>query len=476
MNYYTIFHITGDILIFLALFMLIPLITGIYFKEYDFIIFLFISLIILIIGIILKNNKKQDYLSYKEGFIVVTINWLIISIFGAFPYLLSGVINNPIDAIFESISGFTTTGATIIITVESLSKTMLMWRSLTHWLGGMGIIVMYIAILPEIAGNMYLYQAEVPGPVSNVLKPRLKESSRIIILIYILLTISEIILLKLNGMNLFDSIIHSFSTISTGGFSSKSFSIKSYNNIKIEIIIALFMFISATNFTLIYHLFTGKIIKIFKDEEFKLYTLIIIITTIFISINLLNNPLNNINHVLRYSYFQVISIISTTGFATFNYDNWPPFSRFILLVLMFIGGSSGSTAGGIKIIRFKILFKKGMQELFYLIHPKAIKKITINGQIIPDSLSTGILGFFYLYILVFIINTIFLTYLGIDIISSISAVAATLGNIGPGLKLVGPINTFYVLPPLAKLLLSICMILGRLEIYTILVFFFIDWH
>lgn len=476
MNIGSILNILGSLLLLVALSMILPIVVGIYYFEEDMFAFIISTGITFISAKFLRSFKyDQGGLKYKEGFIVVTLGWFMVSFFGSIPFMLAGIFDNPIDAFFESVSGFTTTGATVIMSLESLSHTIIFWRSLTHWLGGMGIIVMTIAILPELAGNMHLFKAEVPGPFHNRIKPRIQETAKTLWLIYIFLTLSEVVLLWINELPLFEALIHSFGTVSTGGFSSRALSVRAYNSIIVDSIVTIFMLIAGMNFNLIYDLIKGKFKNIINDEELKFYLLIIIISTLLISINIYFNVYDSIIQSIRYASFQVVSILSTTGYATVDYDTWPPFSRWILLVLMFIGGSAGSTAGGIKVMRIQVLFKKGIQELYRLLHPRAIKKIKINNRVVSESVSTSILGFFFLYIIVFVTVTIVLTYYGIDIVSAISAVAATLGNIGPGLELVGPLNSFLPLPNSAKLLLSICMLMGRLEIYTILVFVFMDW-
>ncbi len=474
MNFKSIFNILGNLLQVIAFSMLLPIFIGLYYHEEDAFVFIITMGITALCGTILRKFKfSKNGLQYKDGFVVVTLGWLLVSLFGAFPFLLAGIFSNPIDAFFESVSGFTTTGATVIMSLESLSHTILFWRSLTHWLGGMGIIVITMAILPQLAGNMYLFKAEVPGPLHNRLKPRIQDTAKTLLSIYLILTFSQVILLYINGMPLFECIIHSFGTISTGGFSSRALSVGAYKSFIIEIILIIFMFLGGTNFELIYSFFRGQWFSIFKNEEFRFYIFLLIIAVALITFNLTNNY--NLIDSFRYASFQVVSISSTTGYATVDYDSWPPFSRWILLVLMFVGGSAGSTAGGIKMVRVKILLKKGLQELYRLLHPRGINKVKIDNIVISESVSTSILGFFFLYITVFVTAVIGLTYFGIDIISSISAVASTLGNIGPGLELVGPLNSYLPLPDTVKMILIGCMLMGRLEIYTILVFIFMDW-
>ncbi|TDX52684.1 TrkH family potassium uptake protein [Orenia marismortui] len=466
-----VFNMLGTLLIFIGVSMLVPIFVALYYKEVDGIAFIVAMGFTIIIGkILVRVTESNEQLRHREGFAVVTLGWIAISIFGAIPFMLAGVFNNFIDAFFESVSGFTTTGATVIMSLESLSHTILFWRSWMHWLGGMGILVMSIAILPELAGSMQLFKAEAPGPVHERLKPRIRETAKTLWGVYLVITLVQIILLVINEMPLFDALIHSFGTISTGGFSSRTLSVRAYDSVIIDIIMSVFMFLAGVNLTLHYQFLTGNIKALFKDKELKFYTFIVLTSIILITINLRLQVYKDIFESLNYAAFQVTSIISTAGFATVDYDIWPPFSRGILLILMFIGGCAGSTAGGIKVIRIYALMKKGFQELYKLIHPRAVTSLKIGNRAVSEEVSTSILGFFFLYIIVFVISTIVLTSFGIDLISSISAVAATLGNIGPGLGLIGPLNTYVPLPMVCKLLLSFCMILGRLEIYTVLVF------
>ncbi len=466
-----VFNMLGILLIFIGISMAVPILVALYYKEVDGIAFIVSMGFTVIVGRVMSRVTESDEeLRHREGFAVVTLGWILISVFGAIPLMLAGVFDNFANAFFESVSGFTTTGATVIMSLESLSHTILFWRSFMHWLGGMGIIVMSIAVLPELAGSMQLFKAEVPGPVHERLKPRIKETAKTLWIVYLVLTFLQVILLCLNNMPIFDALIHSFGTISTGGFSSRTLSVKAYNSVMIDIIMTIFMFLAGINLTLHYQALTGNLKSIFKDKELRFYAIIVASAILLITINLRFQVYKSIGESLNYAAFQVTSIISTAGFATVDYDIWPPFSRGILLILMFIGGCAGSTAGGIKVIRIYALVKKGFQELYKLIHPRAVTSLKIGSRAISEEVSTSILGFFFLYMIVFVISTVILTSFGIDLVSSISAVAATLGNIGPGLGLIGPLNTYVPLPVICKLLLSFCMILGRLEIYTVLVF------
>lgn len=466
-----IFNILGKLLIFVGLAMLLPLAVALFYREVDGLSFLVSMGLTISVGKIMqKFSYSQQEIRHREGFAIVTLGWILISLFGAIPFMLSGVFDNFVNAFFESVSGFTTTGATVILSLESLSHSILFWRSLSHWLGGMGIIVMSIAILPELAGSMQLFKAEAPGPVNDRLRPRIKETAKTLWVIYILLTILQMILLFFNDMSFFDAVLHSFGTMSTGGFSSRTLSVKAYDSLIIEGIMVFFMFLAGTNFTLHYQALRGNIKALFNNKEFRFYLFLVTTAILLITVNLRLQVYKGWLQSIRYAAFQTLSIISTAGFATVDYDIWPPFARGILLVLMFIGGCAGSTAGGIKIIRIYALMKKGFQELYKLIHPRAVTSLKIGNRAVSEEVSTSILGFFFLYIIVFVVAAITLTSFGIDLISSISAVAATLGNIGPGLGLIGPLNTYVPLPIVGKLLLSFCMLLGRLEIYTVLVF------
>ncbi|AZR72769.1 potassium transporter [Anoxybacter fermentans] len=468
-----ILHIIGGLLILLGFSLMFPVIVGLYYGETDAIDFLLLALFILPSGFVIYYLFRSPLdIRYPEGFLIVTISWLVVSVVGAIPFITTHTLTNFADAFFESVSGFTTTGATVIMSLEHVSQTILFWRSLSHWMGGMGIIVMSMAILPELAGKMQLFKAEVPGPMHERLKPRIRETARTLFWIYFSLTVIQLILLYLNGMSLFDAIIHSFGTVSTGGFSSRTLSVRAYNSDAVDWIVTIFMFLAGVNLALYYQTFRGKVKVIFKNQEFRVYTGIVLTFTLFITINLRLNVYQNLYQSFKYAAFQVVSIITTTGYSIVDYDIWPPLSHWLLLLLMFIGGCAGSTAGGIKIIRIYTLIKKCRLELFKLRHPRAVNRLTIGKDPISEEVSTGILEFFFLYILVFAITVICLTSYGVDLISAISAVAATLGNIGPGLELVGPLNSFMPLPNTVKFILSGCMLMGRLEIYTVLVVIF----
>ncbi len=458
--------------------MTIPLAFAIFYGEKDLFSFIFSQGIILFFFLIIKpfNSDTDKNLGYKEGLVVVSLGWIIISLFGAIPYILTGSIIQPLNAFFESVSGFTTTGASVIKRTEYLSKSILIWRSLTHWLGGMGIIVMAIAILPELTGSNHLFYSEVTGPLPQNIKPGIRETARTIMYIYICLTILEFFLLISRGMSSFLALVYSFSTISTGGFAANYLSIGGFEDQYIRLIIILFMFLGGMNFALIYKVFQGKILYIFKDEEFRFYCFILFTAIILISLNLKNQLYNDLFPSIKESIFQVISIATTTGFFTSNFDIWPPLSKWILFVLMFVGGCAGSTAGGIKVVRIKALLKICKKVFQKILDPEKINYIRFNNTELNTGIINSILSFFFLYIILFVVSVTIITAQGTDIISSISAVAASLGNVGPALNLAGPLNTYLNFNPISRFVLIICMLLGRLEIYTVLAFIWLDWR
>ncbi|MGM0410696.1 MAG: TrkH family potassium uptake protein, partial [Bacillota bacterium] len=469
-------NVISNILFLISFFMIFPLIIAILYNEKEIFVFIFCSGITFLFASVFKLfSTPNQYFTYKDGYITVFSSWLMASLFSAIPFYLSGLFNSPLNAFFESVSGLTTTGATAINSLEYISYSILFWRSFIHWIGGMGIIAMVIVLMPELTGNIHLYNRENTGFFENRIKATIKDTASLILFIYGIFTLIEIILLFYFGMPLFDSIIHSFGTISTGGFSLSPFSIKIYNSLKLEIIVIIFMFLSGINFSL-YYAFKNKKNTFFKNEELQFYIIIIIIFTLAITINLNFEIYKNIFESFRYALFQVISVITTTGYATINFDLWPSFSRWLLLILMVIGGCAGSTAGGIKIIRIIILFKTVKNEMKKLLHPGISNNITINNEIISSDLTKNTLIFFFLYFFIICIAIILLTVTGLDLISALSATVSCLGNVGPGLKLIGPLNSFASLTPFARIVLIVCMFLGRLELYTVLVFIFIDWH
>jgi trk system potassium uptake protein TrkH len=472
MNYRSIFHLQGALLCGLAVAMLLPIPFSLYYGAHDVVALVSSALVTGLIGAITwKLTGIKHELRLREGFAVVTIGWLAFSVFGSLPYLFSGVIPSFTDAFFETMSGFTTTGATIIANIDPLPQGILFWRSLTHWLGGMGIIVLSLAILPFLGvGGMQLFKAEVPGPVADKLTPRVTETAKILWGVYALLTAAETLLLVLGGMSLFDALCHSFGTVATGGYSTRNASVGGYNSAYIDYVITLFMVLAGANFALHYRFLRGDWGAYWRDKEFRFYLAIIGVATLIVGVDIWLNIYGDVAQSLRYALFQTVSIQSTTGFATADYEKWSSASQVVLMVLMFIGGCAGSTSGGMKVMRLYLLAKFALSEFTRLLHPSAVVPVRINRVAVPREVVLNVLGFFVLYMFLFAVGVFAMTLCQLDLATAFSATATTLGNVGPGLGAIGPTENFAHLPAVAKWILSLLMLLGRLEIFTVLVF------
>ena len=427
-----------------------------------------------------KNHDKQ--INKREGYLVVVLGWLAMIFSGTIPYILTGTIDGFSNIFFETTSGFTATGATIINDVEILPEGILFWRSITHWLGGMGMIVFAIAILPLLGiGGMQLFSAESPGPSTDKLHPRITDTAKRLWLIYVSYTLIETICLKLAGMSFFDAINHSMSNIASGGFSTKNESLAHWNsNPLIQYIVIFFMFVAGTNFVLSYFGFKLNFKKIFNDEEFKVYSFLIIGFTISVALVLyfstdflsdFDSQIQRIEGVFRHSLFQVVSIITTTGFVTADYTSWTPLLLLLFFGMMFLGGSAGSTSGGFKIMRHLLIIKNGVLQFRKILHPHAIIPLRYNTSSVSNEITYNILGFFIVYMLSFIIGTLVFALFGLDFESALGVSASSLGNVGPSIGSYGPMNTFSELPLLAKWWSSFLMLLGRLELFTVLIIF-----
>ncbi len=437
------------------------------------------------IGLLAMYNTKDHNkeMNKREGYIVVAFGWIVMALSGTLPYLLTGSITNFTDAFFETMSGFTTTGSSILNDIEILPEGVLFWRSLTHWIGGMGIIVLAIAILPLLGiGGMQMFAAEAPGPSTDKLHPRITDTAKRLWLIYFSYTAAETILLNVAGMSFFDAINHSLCTLSTGGFSTKNASVAYWNDQPIiQYIIIVFMFLAGTNFVLSYFAFKGKVQKIIKDEEFKLYFKFIAIFTIIaaliiyfkadVSKSFIQHPMvwGEAESAFRHGLFQVLAIITTTGFVTADYTLWTPFLMIFFFGLMFLGGSAGSTSGGVKVVRHLILIKNGFLEFKRALHPNAILPVRYNNKAVTGNIVFNILAFFILYMLSFIVGALVFSMMNIDFISSIGLAASSLGNVGPALGDFGPVNNYSALPPFGKWWASFLMLIGRLELFTVLI-------
>lgn len=419
---------------------------------------------------IMKNAPRD--LKKKEGYLIVTLVWVFISLSGMLPYLISGVVPDIASAIFETMSGYTTTGATILKNIESLDKGILFWRSLTHWIGGMGIIVLTIAILPILGiGGMELFVAESTGPTADKLHPRITQTAKRLWFIYAGLTLSEIILFKVAGMGWFDAVNHAMSATATGGFSTRDKSIAFFDSPLIEYMTCLFMFIGGTNFTLIYFGFKGRFNKLFRNEEFKTYMFVVLFFVFIVFASLFFLQGTPFEKSFRFSLFQVIAVITTTGFVTSDFTSWSFAITVIFFALMFVGASAGSTSGGVKVVRHLIIIKNSVLEFKRLLHPSAVIPVRLNKKVVMPRISFNVLAFFLLYILIFIFGAIIIGFSGENFITSLGSVAATLGNVGPGIGDVGPMNNYAEISCVGKWFLSGLMLLGRLELFTILILF-----
>lgn len=471
MNYSIISYILGWVLTIESIFMFIPCIVAAIYWEKEGFAFLIVALLCLAIGLLRTRKETKSQVFYaKEGFVTVALSWIIMSIFGALPFVINRDIPSFTDALFETISGFTTTGASILSDVEALSHCSLFWRSFTHWIGGMGVFVFLLAILPLTGGyNMHLMRAESPGPSVGKFVPKVRETAKILYAIYIVMTLVEIILLLFAGMPLFDSLTISFGTAGTGGFGIKNTSIADYNMV-IQAIISIFMILFGVNFGAYFLLLGNNKKDAFKLEEVHWYLIIIAGAVAIITINT-KDMFHNLFTAFHHALFQIASVITTTGYSTTDFDLWPQLSRTVLVLVMFIGACAGSTGGGIKVSRIMILVKSVKQELGYFIHPRSVKVIKMDNKPLSANSIRGVNAFFVTYALIFVVSLLIITFDNFDLVTNFTAVAATLNNIGPGLKLVGPTGNFGIFSPVAKYTLMFDMLAGRLELYPILLLF-----
>ena len=473
-QYKAILTVIGFLLILVGFFMMLGIPFSLYYGDDDILALIISGLATSIIGGItfLLTRQKNVEIKKRDGYIVVSLGWFVMALFGAIPFVVHGSIPSYTDAFFETMSGFTTTGASILNDIESLPHGLLFWRSITQWLGGMGIIVLSLAILPILGiGGMQLFVAEVPGPTKDKIHPRVKETAKRLWGIYFILTIGETILLLLGGMNLFDAINHSFTTMATGGFSTKQNSIAAFESPFIHYVITIFMFLAGMNFSVHYYLLHARFNILKKNEEFRFYTIFIIAASVIIAFALFTTNYSDFEKSFRDSLFQVVSIVTTTGFITADYESWGLFFQLIFFLLLFVGGCAGSTGGGIKIVRHLLLIKNSLLELRRLIHPRAVIPVRFNNSSVGQEIVSNILAFFQFYLGVFIFGTIIMSLLGMDFLTSIGSVATSLGNVGPAIGSVGPVYNFAHIPDLGKWVLSFLMLLGRLELFTILIIF-----
>jgi trk system potassium uptake protein TrkH len=467
-----IFRIMGALIFFLGLTMICPLLFSLYYRDGDLPALILSAAITTGTGaslfLIFRGTNQE--ISPREGFAIVALGWALAAFFGSLPYMLGGVLPSFVEAYFEATSGFTTTGATVLDPIEGAPRGILFWRSLTHWLGGMGIIVLSIAILPFLGiGGMQLFKAEVPGPVADKLKPRVAETAKILWKVYILISGAETVLLMVGGMDPFEALCHTFGTMATGGFSTRNISIGSYDKAYFDGVIVVFMILAGTNFSLHYQALTGDFRTLYRNSEVRFYWATLAGAMLLVTLVLRVQIYHTLGAAFRYASFQVTSIMTTTGYTTADFEGWPSFVQYTLVILMFIGGSAGSTGGGMKCVRILLLLKQGRRELSRLIHPRGVIPVRLGGKVVPDGVIQSVWGFFFLFILVFILASVAMSLLGLDIITAFVSVAATINNIGPGLGAVGPMDNYTSIPLIGKWILIFCMLIGRLELYTIIV-------
>ena len=474
LNIKIIRRVLGSLVMIEGAFMLTALGFSWYYKGEGFNALLYSAIITVLAGFIIRlfsKSKDKTGIGKREGYIIVSFTWIIISLFGALPFVLSGTIPSFTNAFFETISGFTTTGASILSEIEGISKGLLFWRSLTHWIGGMGIIVLSLAILPILGiGGMQLFMAEVPGPTPDKLHPRVAGTAKRLWGIYVLLTILETGLLMFGGMDLFNSLCQTFGTVATGGFSTKSASIAAFSPY-VQYVVIIFMVLAGTNFTLHFMALSGRFKDVSKNEEYRYYLKLLLASSIIIAVLLILNTDISTEKAIRDALFQAVSITTTTGYVTTNYLAWPSFIWIFLFILMFTGGSAGSTGGGLKAVRQLMILKSTAVEFRRLLHPRAFIPVRLNDKAVPRDIVSNILAFFILYMLIFGFGTMIMVLIGLDFNTAIGSVIATLGNIGPAIGNVGPVENYAAVPDIGKWFLSFLMLIGRLELFTVLILF-----
>jgi trk system potassium uptake protein TrkH len=468
-----ILYTLSVLLLILSAAFVAPLSFSVYYKDGLALVYAVQIAVMLLLGFALKFFiPKPTELTIREGFLTVALVWIILSLFGCIPFMASGYIPCFTDAFFETMSGFTTTGASILTDIEALPKSLLLWRDMTQWLGGMGVITLAVAIFPYLGtGGSQLFKAEVPGPIKDKISPRISETAKLLWFVYFIFTGAEIVLLMSGGVSFFESVCTSFGTMATGGFSPRNASIAAYSSAYVHYIVLIFMFIAGTNFSLHYWFLKGRLSSYHTNPEFRFFAGVIVTAFILIVVFRWMNGEDLSEASIRGSLFQTVSLITTTGFITEDYETWPFVTQIILVALMFVGGCTTSTGGGIKNIRIQILFKYLNVEIKKLFSPHGIFPVKIGDRPVPENMLSNILAFIALYGLIFFFGVLAMSGLGMDVVSSIGAAAATMGNIGPGLGSVGPVDNFAHIPALGKWVLSSLMMIGRLEIFTILVIF-----
>lgn len=470
-----ILNIIGKALIFISLFMVLPAAVSLLYRQPDAWIFLISFVITFFAGLVAVAATRRhggEEIRHRDAFIIVSGSWLVIAFFGAIPFMLSGSFGSFTNAYFESVAGFTTTGSSILTDIESLPKGLLFWRSIIQWIGGMGILLFAVAILPMLgSGGMQLFKAEVPEISVDKLRPRIIDTAKALWLIYVGLTAAAALSYKLAGMDLFDSLCHSFTTMATGGFSTKNASMGHFRNPLLDVLSSFFMFLAGVNYSLYFYVFRGNLSRLWKSDEFRFYLSVTALATLVIALDIWGAHYSSGLEALQFSLFQVVSVMTTTGYATADFELWSPFSQVLLLVLMFFGGMISSTGGGIKQVRILLMLKQGYREMYQLIHPRAVTSVKLDERFLSKETLGSIWGFLFLFIFVSVVATLGLAAFGADIITSSSTVISAMCNVGPALGTAGPAENYASLPSGGKWILIFCMIAGRLEIYTFLILF-----
>lgn len=470
MNIKMLVYILGKVLLIEGALMLLPVVCGAFYAEKQFFVYLVLAAVYMLAGFLISLKKPKNMTVFiKDGCVATALSWLVLSVCGCIPFMITKEIPSFTDAMFETASGFTTTGASILTNIESMSHTSLLWRSLTHWVGGMGVLVFLLAVVPMTGGsNMNLMRAESPGPTVGKIVPKVRSTAKMLYYIYLAMTLLEIILLFVCGMPLFDSICSAFGTAGTGGFGIKNDSFTSYAP-HLQWIVAVFMLLFGANFNFYYYLVTRQGIKAIKMSETKVYLAVAAVATGIVCFSIYGQY-GNIEESLRHSLFQVATCMTTTGFATTDFDLWPTLAKFVLVALMFIGACASSTGGGIKISRFQIMFKTIKREIESYIHPRTVKKIHLDGKIVDTDVERSVALYFFIYLIIFVASMLVVAFEGHDLVTVFTSVAATLNNIGPGLSLVGPTQNYSFFSDVSKWVLIFDMLAGRLELIPILVF------
>jgi trk system potassium uptake protein TrkH len=475
MNFRAIFNMIGKILLFISLFMIFPCLVALFYDRSDVGDLALSCVITALTGGVLylgtRAHGKAD-ISHREAFIAVTLAWLAMALFASVPYLLTGTFTSFTDAYFESVSGFTTTGASVLTDVEVVPKGVMFWRCLTQWVGGMGIIVLALAVLPMLgSGGMQLFKAEVPEITLDKLQPRILDTAKALWMIYVGITVLNVVMLMLGGMDWYDASCHAFTTMATGGFSTKNASIAHYRSPFIEYVSTFFMFAAGVNFSLYFYVVRGMPSKLWKNSEFRFYLAMTGLATLLLAINLWLTTYPSLADSFRLSVFQVVTIMTTTGYMSADFEKWTPFAQTLLILIMFLGGMIGSTGGGIKQVRIMLMLKQGYREMYQLIHPRAVTSLKLDDRYLSKEVVGSIWGFVFLFLNVCVVAILAMAALGVDMVTSTTTVISAICNVGPALGEAGPTENYAGLPAAAKWVLIFCMLTGRLEVYTIIILF-----